>query len=212
MFYLNSWLYFCASSGAALNSLAKTLAFVSVLSKLRFGLSAKNLSFSEIGDYPTEYTPTNVISRLIDGLGYRFYWSTESLTENDLNYKPSEDSRSTMEVIEHIYGLSLMIVASFDGKEFDFKQDKLDYTNLRKETLNNLMYVKSKLKETTDLSQINIEFSQGDNKLKFPFWNHLNGPMADAIWHCGQVVTNRRASGNPLNSKVNVFLGKTMPW
>jgi len=25
----------------------------------------KNLPFSEIGDYPTEYTPTNVISRLI---------------------------------------------------------------------------------------------------------------------------------------------------
>ena len=107
----------------------------------------KNLPFSEIGDYPSEYTPTNVISRLIDGLGYRFYWSTESLTENDLNYKPSEDSRSTMEVIEHIYGLSLMIVASFDGKEFDFKQDKLDYANLRKETLNNLMYIKSKLKK-----------------------------------------------------------------
>jgi hypothetical protein len=171
----------------------------------------KNLPFSEIGDYPSEYTTTNVISRLIDGLGYRFYWSTESLTENDLNYKPSEDSRSTMEVIEHIYGLSLMIVASFDGKEFDFKQNKLDYANLRKETLNNLMYIKSKLNETSDLSQINIEFSQGDNKLKFPFWNHLNGPMADAIWHCGQVVTNRRASGNPLNSKVNVFLGKTMP-
>ena len=36
----------------------------------------KNLPFSEIGDYPSEYTSTNVISRLIDGLGYRFYWST----------------------------------------------------------------------------------------------------------------------------------------
>ena len=47
----------------------------------------KNLPFSEIGDYPSEFTPANVISRLIDGLGYRFYWSTESLTENDLNYK-----------------------------------------------------------------------------------------------------------------------------
>ena len=30
------------------------------------------------------------------------------------------------------------------------------------------------------------------------------------LWHCGQVVTNRRASGNPINSKVNVFVGKTM--
>ena len=39
----------------------------------------KNLPFYEIGDYPTEYTPTNVISRLIDGLGYRFYWSTRNM-------------------------------------------------------------------------------------------------------------------------------------
>ena len=45
--------------------------------------------------------------------------------------------------------------------------------------------------------------------MTFPFWNHLNGPIADALWHSGQIVSNRRASGNPLNSKVNVFIGKT---
>ncbi len=36
---------------------------------------------------------------MIEGLGYRFYWSTESLKEGDLNYKPSQDSRSTFEVM-----------------------------------------------------------------------------------------------------------------
>ena len=111
----------------------KIIIVILTIIPLTINSQEKKLPFSEIADYPTEYTPTNVISRLIDGLGYRFYWATESLTENDLYYKPSEDSRSTMEVIEHIYGLSLMIVASFDGKEFDFKQDKLDYANLRKE-------------------------------------------------------------------------------
>ena len=43
----------------------------------------------------------------------------------------------------------------------------------------------------------------------FPFWNQINGPISDAIWHSGQVVMNRRASGNPLRKGVNVFLGKT---
>ena len=47
--------------------------------------------------------------------------------------------------------------------------------------------------------------------MTFPFWNMINGPISDAIWHSGQVVANRRASGNPINPKVNVFIGKTMP-
>ena len=43
---------------------------------------------------------------------------------------------------------------------------------------------------------------------EFPFWNLINGPIADAIWHTGQVVTLRRASGNPFNSQVSVLQGK----
>ena len=50
-------------------------------------------------------------------------------------------------VIEHIYGLTLAIVLTIDGKEFDFSQDKLDYQGLRENTLNNLKYVFNKLKE-----------------------------------------------------------------
>jgi hypothetical protein len=43
---------------------------------------------------------------------------------------------------------------------------------------------------------------------EFPFWNQLNGPIADALWHCGQVISFRRSSGNPYNSKASVFSGK----
>ena len=39
-------------------------------------------------------------------------------------------------------------------------------------------------------------------------WNQINGPIADALWHCGQVVSFRRASGNPYNSKASLFTGK----
>ena len=168
------------------------------------------LPFYEIGEYPSEYSSTNVVSRMIEGLGYRFYWSTESLNENDLNYKPSQDSRSTSEVIEHIYGLTPAMVLTIDGKEFDFSQDTLNYQVLREETLKNLQYVYNNLKEIEDLSTLTITLNQGGNKMSFPFWNMINGPISDAIWHCGQVVMNRRASGNPINSKVNVFVGKTI--
>ena len=47
-----------------------------------------DLPFSEIGEYPADFSQANIISRMIEGLGYRYYWATKSLTENDLNYKP----------------------------------------------------------------------------------------------------------------------------
>ena len=111
--------------------------------------------------------------------------------------------------MEHIYTLTLMISSSFEKKEFDFNQEKLEYKLLREKTLNKLDFIKQKLKETNNLSDLKIQFNREGNKMTFPFWNHLNGPIADALWHSGQIVSNRRASGNPLNSKVNVFIGKT---
>ena len=36
----------------------------------------EQLPFYEIGEYPTEFSSTNVVSRMIEGLGYRFYWAT----------------------------------------------------------------------------------------------------------------------------------------
>ena len=58
-----------------------------------------DLPFSEIGEYPADFSQANIISRMIEGLGYRYYWATKSLTENDLNYKSSEGARSTIQII-----------------------------------------------------------------------------------------------------------------
>jgi hypothetical protein len=179
-----------------------------ILFPINMNSQENKLPFFEIGDYPNEYSEANIVSRMICGLGYRYHWATESLNENDLNYKPSKDSRSTLELIEHIYSLSLAIVSTFEGKQVESSQGKYDYKELRKKTLGNLQFVKNKLKQVDDFSKLNIVFSQGENKTTLPFWNHINGPISDAIWHSGQIVTNRRASGNPINPKVNVFIGK----
>ena len=48
----------------------------------------------------------------------------------------------------------------------------------------------------------------GGNNSEFPFWNELNGPLSDALWHTGQVVMLRRMSGNPFTSNVSVLSGK----
>lgn len=184
------------------------LVIILILIPINMNSQENKLPFFEIGDYPNQYSEANIVSRMIDGLGYRYHWATESLNENDLSYTPSDDSRSTFELIEHIYSLSLAIVSTFKGKEFESPQEKYNYNELRKMTLENLKFVKNKLKKTDDFSKLNIMIGQGENKITLPFWNHINGPISDAIWHSGQIVTNRRASGNPINPKVNVFIGK----
>lgn len=192
-----------------MKNLILLLLFIPLVS---FGQTTKleaNLPFSEISEYPTEFSQANIVSRMIEGLGYRYYWATKSLTEKDLNYKSSDDARSTLQIMEHIYSLTEMISSSFKNNEFEFTLVKGTYNELREKTLLNLKYIQGELKSNPDFSQLSLRFERGGTKMEFPFWNQINGPISDALWHCGQVVMNRRASGNPLQSGVNVFIGKT---
>ena len=78
----------------------------------------------------------------------------------------------------------------------------------RKRTLENFKTASELFKVTEDLAEHKIVFINKNGKSEFPFWNHLNGPIEDAVWHAGQIVMMRRAAGNPFNSKVSVFMGK----
>ena len=188
----------------------KFLIVISTIISINVSAQNDNLPFKELGAYSEEFSPNNVIARMIEGLGYRFYWATESLTDKDLKYKPSEDSRSSLQTLEHIYGLSVFILYTFEGKEYDFSQDEMTFTELRNGTLKNLKIVYDMLNENADISQMQVRLNLNGQSLAFPFWNAINGPISDSLWHTGQIVSFRRASGNPINPKVNVFIGKTM--
>jgi len=169
------------------------------------------LPFREIPEYPVAFTPETVAARMIDGLGYRYYWATEGLREEDLSYKPSEDGRTTLETIEHIHGLSRTIVNSVQSIANIPSTDTLAFAELRKRTLENLKKASEILKaaQPGDIEKYKIIFLRDGNRSEFPFWNMLNGPIEDATYHTGQVVSFRRSSGNPINSGVRVFTGKT---
>jgi hypothetical protein len=77
---------------------------------IHFVNGQEQLPYYEIPEYPESYTAGTVAARAIDGLGFRFYWATEGLRMEDLDFKPNDDGRSSMETIEHIYGLSKVIV------------------------------------------------------------------------------------------------------
>lgn len=173
----------------------------------------KELPYHQIPEYPTDYSPGNILSRMIDGLGYRFYWSSKDLREVDLNYKPSEDSKTVIETLKHMHGLSGTILNGCLNKPNIRPQTEtnMEYAELREATLYNLKKASEACLNLTseEIENLKIIFQRGEKSNSFDFWHMINGPIADAIYHTGQIVAYRRASGNPLDSGVSVFMGKT---
>ena len=175
-------------------------------------IKATELPYYQIPDYPETYTAGSVAARMVDGLGFRYYWATEGLRDIDLQYKPSEEGRTCAETIDHIYGLSNIILNATKKEINDFtvKPPTLSYEEKRQKTLENLKQASDilKLADAEELKKFMVIFKSNTGSSEYPFWNNINGPIADAIWHAGQVVLLRRASGNPFNSNASVFSGK----
>ncbi len=53
--------------------------------------------YAEIPEYPEHYTAGTVLGRIVDGLGFRYRWATQGLTERELAYRPSESCRAESE-------------------------------------------------------------------------------------------------------------------
>jgi hypothetical protein len=148
-------------------------------------MAQDKLPMSEIPPPPSTLKAGDIISRMIQGLGYRFYWASKDLGAEDLSYRPSKEAASSLETLQHIYGLSLMIL--------NLDQSAQLYSG----------------KSEEEVHQMNVIFEREGKVSRFPVWNLLNGPLSDAIYHTGQLVSFRRTTGNPIQKGVNVFLGKT---
>jgi len=166
----------------------------------------ENLPYYEIPDYPESFTAGTISARMLDGLGFRYYWATEGLRQEDLNYRPSDDARTSGETIDHIFGLSKIIVNATMKKAngTDEVLSEMTFVQKRQKTLENIKIAADILRTSKDVSEYKLIFGERE----IPFWNSINGPIEDAVWHCGQVVLLRRSSGNPYNSKASVFSGK----
>ena len=191
-------------------------ASTSVMEKATNQVKKDSISVSpyhQIPDYPSSYEPQNVAARMVDGLGYRYHWVTKGLRPTDLAYRPSETNKTVAETLEHLYGLSLTIknavLAAPNVRPIEWPEHTFEERRLA--TLDNFKQASDLLKAASpeDIENFKVIFQRGENVSEFPFWNLLNGPIADAIYHCGQIVAFRRASGNPQQTGVNVFSGKT---
>lgn len=170
----------------------------------------EELPYYQIPDVPETYTAASVTARMIDGLGYRYFWATEGLRKEDLAFTPGNDGKICSEVLEHIAGLSNFILTAVH-KEINGTRkvpENMTWPERRAFTLNNFKEISDLLRETGDVSECKIVFKRGEETSELPFWNVINGPIEDAIYHTGQIVSYRRSAGNPSNPNVNVLRGK----
>ncbi|MGB4959727.1 MAG: hypothetical protein WBO36_09635, partial [Saprospiraceae bacterium] len=103
--------------------------------------SDNNLPFKDISVLPEIYTTENAVARMIDGLGFRFYWATEGLRAEDLAFRPTPESRTSEETIDHIMGLSTVIkncILNQPNTRSGEETSPLSFTEKRKITLENL--------------------------------------------------------------------------
>jgi hypothetical protein len=175
-------------------------------------IMAQQLPYYEIPDYPEKYTATTVVARMVDGLGFRYYWATEGLRAEDLQFKPSSEARTTDETLNHILGLVDVIENSVRElpNTTGVDTENMSFAEKRKLTLEKIKATSDILRESDPekLNDYDIVFQRGSGSTEYPFWNQINGPIADALWHVGQVVTFRRSSGNPITSNVSFLSGK----
>jgi hypothetical protein len=147
---------------------------------------------------PNEISATNIICRMLAGLGFRFYWATEGLTEETFAFRPCKGARSVGETVEHVWDLLNWIARSIGPT----RKTKPNEARLLREDVLEL------------ISIIEDSFSKMDNKKlaklqihKQSFWHIINGPLSDALTHIGQIATMRRIVGSRVPDS-NPFVGK----
>ena len=164
-----------------------------------------SIPYARLTDFPKDDSAGSVVSRMIDGLGFRYHWATHNLRPVDLAYLPGNEGRPPKDVLDHLYGLSLTIknAATKQANVRPSKTPDLAFEELRKQTLINFKEASDAFEGLSDVESNTLIFQRGENKSEAPFWKLLNGPMADAIYHVGQIVSFRRSSGNPMHPAVN---------
>ena len=163
----------------------------------------QELPFEDISKTPDDLTATNTLLRMVEGLAFRYRWATENLSEENIKFKPHPTSMSIEEVNAHIFDLVDSTNRVFGGEKQN-KDSLNSFHKLRIKSLNILADLSERLKEMSDedLSEIEKNTSR-----KLPFWYWINGPLADALTHVGQITSWRRIAGNPQLNGINVFIG-----
>jgi hypothetical protein len=144
--------------------------------------------FRQLQGYPDSVSGPTIVARLLDGLGFRFYWATEGLSAEDYRFSPSSGCYSIGQLVGHIWGLINWIALSSLG----FGEERPSEPDPQRESvLRMLRRLRDHFAALSGPAMTEIEIDG------HPFWHLINGPMADALTHVGQINSFRRLAGHP---------------
>ncbi len=163
--------------------------------------------FRSLPPGPETVTGSAVLVRLVEGIGFRFLWATEALRDADLSFRPTPETMSIPELAHHVLGLATWVAASAGAIPAASRtpDPPPSFPEARQRVLDVLALLRARFAGMSDgeIGAIRIASRAGPVP-----WPHLvNGPLADALTHIGQINVLRRSSGNP-TPKANVFLGR----
>jgi len=168
-----------------------------------------SLPYSSIPSPPVKVSATTILIRLVDGLAFRYRWATEGLRPEDADFRPGPDSMTLLEQLRHILELLAWVNECFGGKLSAKSEQGKDIESVRRETMDTLISLRARLEKMKDPELQAVE-AKHPSGVSFPFWNLINGPLADTLTHVGQINAWRRLAGNP-TPRVSVFQGRPSP-
>jgi hypothetical protein len=156
-------------------------------------VSDADLPFSRIPEPPEQVRGATVLGRLVEGLAFRYRWATESLPDGIADHRPGPQSMTLLELLQHIERLVAWVDRHLGGVPEPAPEAHL--AELRRVTLGRLASLAGRLRTMPDttLAASRLEHREGAE----PFWSMINGPLADALTHVGQVNAWRRLAGAP---------------
>ena len=154
---------------------------------------------------PDHLSPGTILQRLVDGSGFRYNLATKDLRDEDLDFRPVASSMSIFELNKHIYHLYRLTTISL-GINWNSKPDD-NFVSYRDLTFQLISAISERLSAITDeeLEQVNIHLKRIEKD--FPHWYLINGFLADALTHIGQMISWRRINGNPVD-RISPFTGE----
>lgn len=170
--------------------------------------------FKDITAYPASYSGATAMLRLLDGIGFRYYWGTEGLTKSDMSLQHCDDGRTIYQTLDHVRYMATFTANVLAGKPTSFPEQPsgLSFAEIRSETLDKLGQIRTHWAATTDqdLGVKKVTGTVNGDAFEAPIWHLFNGPLLDLGHHIGQIWMIRRLNGNPIDSNVEPFFGRRM--
>ena len=151
-------------------------------------MSRDQVPFHRIPDAPATVSAGTILGRLVDAVGFRFRWAVEGMTDADLPWKPAPDCMTHEELIQHIHDLMVSTAKNAGVPPGEPIAEGASFELMRDRTLSLCVRISDRYK------------SMADKELAAcapPLWNMINGPVADALTHIGQILSWRRLAGAP---------------